>query len=114
MEFKGQGDTVYQSVSIASAREVTVKKPGVVITNAIVDGVKIDTKSTQLDRKPGYYATENVREFLEDTKTFTVEVIYCNTMNAAIKIADDIISAIPPKKRRKTLGEAKNEANIEE
>jgi hypothetical protein len=110
MEFIGTTGTVYQSVTIASQRENTSKKPGVIITNAVYNGVKIETKSTQLDKKPGYYAADNVKEFLEDTKTYNVEVIYCDTMQIAIKVADDICKAFPPKKRRKTLGESRNQS----
>lgn len=107
MEFTGTTGEVYQSVTIASQRENTNKKPGVIITNAVYNGVKIETKSAQLDKKPGYYAAENVREFLEDTKTYNVEVIFCDSMAKALKVADDICKAVPPKKRRKTIGEAR-------
>ncbi|UPT66341.1 MAG: hypothetical protein M0D57_18000 [Sphingobacteriales bacterium JAD_PAG50586_3] len=113
MEFIGLTGQVYQSVTIQSQRENTNKKPGVIITNAVHNGVKIETKSGQLDKKPGYYTAENVKEFLEDTKTYNVEVIYCNKMHEALKIADDICKAIPPKKRRKTLGETRNEGTVE-
>lgn len=108
MEFTGTTGEVYQSVTLQSQRENTNKKPGVIITNAVHNGVKIETKSTQLDKKPGYYAAPNVKEFLEDTKTYNVEVIYCDSMSVALKIADDICKAVPPKKRRKTLGESRN------